>query len=61
MYVQDNSLEENYATVERGEELATAALATLNNLTFYREPPDPPDPLHVPIDNICKGSTPQLR
>lgn len=42
--------------MERGEELATAALATLNNLTFYREPPDPPDPLHVPIDNICKGN-----
>lgn len=40
--------------IERGEELATAALATLNNLTFYREPPDPPDPLHVYFDNICK-------
>ncbi|KAJ8711393.1 hypothetical protein PYW07_008635 [Mythimna separata] len=51
----DMSSEENAATIERGEELATAALATLNNLTFYREPPDPPDPLHVSIDNICKA------
>uniref|UniRef100_A0A2H1WFQ5 SFRICE_023123 n=1 Tax=Spodoptera frugiperda TaxID=7108 RepID=A0A2H1WFQ5_SPOFR len=52
----DKSLPENMPPVERAEELATAALATLNNLTFYREPPDPPDPLHVPIDNICKGN-----
>ncbi|CAH0595433.1 unnamed protein product [Chrysodeixis includens] len=47
--------------IERGEELATAALATLNNMTFYREPPDPPDPLHVHIDNICKATCRWLR
>ncbi|KAH9645578.1 hypothetical protein HF086_005227 [Spodoptera exigua] len=52
--IKDKSLPENMPPVERAEELATAALATLNNMTFYREPPDPPDPLHVPIDNICK-------
>ncbi|CAH0696864.1 unnamed protein product [Spodoptera exigua] len=52
----DKSLPENIPPVERAEELATAALATLNNMTFYREPPDPPDPLHVPIDNICKAT-----
>uniref|UniRef100_A0A2H1VM48 SFRICE_008690 n=1 Tax=Spodoptera frugiperda TaxID=7108 RepID=A0A2H1VM48_SPOFR len=57
----DKSLPENMAPVERAEELATAALATLNNLTFYREPPDPPDPLHVPIDNICKATCRWLR
>ncbi|XP_075983736.1 uncharacterized protein LOC142981605 [Anticarsia gemmatalis] len=48
------SSEERLSTMERREELATAALATLNNLTFYREPPDPPDPLHLHYDNICK-------
>ncbi|XP_047033271.1 armadillo repeat-containing protein 2 [Helicoverpa zea] len=57
----DRTLVEHSTTVERGEELATAALATLNNLTFYREPPDPPDPLHVPIDNICKATCRWLR
>jgi hypothetical protein len=41
---------------ERREELATAALATLNNITFYREPPDPPDPLHALLDQLCKGT-----
>uniref|UniRef100_A0A2A4K8V7 Armadillo repeat-containing protein 2 n=1 Tax=Heliothis virescens TaxID=7102 RepID=A0A2A4K8V7_HELVI len=57
----DKTLVEHSTTVERGEELATAALATLNNMTFYREPPDPPDPLHVPIDNICKATCRWLR
>lgn len=42
----------------RREELATAALATLNNVTFYREPPAPPDPLADTIDKLCKGSQP---
>ncbi|CAB3220633.1 unnamed protein product [Arctia plantaginis] len=45
---------ESANSIEHHEELATAALATLNNLTFYREPSDPPDPLHVYFDDICK-------
>ncbi|XP_022831867.1 armadillo repeat-containing protein 2 [Spodoptera litura] len=57
----DKSIPENMPPVERAEELATAALATLNNMTFYREPPDPPDPLHVPFDNICKATCRWLR
>ncbi|KAG6465633.1 hypothetical protein O3G_MSEX015281 [Manduca sexta] len=40
---------------ERRSELATAALATLNNITFYRDPSDIPDPLEDTIDKICKG------
>ncbi|XP_063541220.1 armadillo repeat-containing protein 2 [Cydia strobilella] len=42
--------------MDRREELATAALATLNNVTFYREPPAPPDPLAEPLDDICKAT-----
>ncbi|XP_049879021.1 armadillo repeat-containing protein 2 [Pectinophora gossypiella] len=38
---------------ERRDELATAALATLNNITFYREPPDP-DPLDDTLDLLCR-------
>ncbi|KAL0818163.1 hypothetical protein ABMA28_008680 [Loxostege sticticalis] len=46
--------EERPSWTERREELATASLATLNNITFYREPPDPPDPLHSLLDQLCK-------
>ncbi|XP_063368797.1 armadillo repeat-containing protein 2 [Cydia amplana] len=50
----DNQSEEG--TMDRREELATAALATLNNVTFYRETPAPPDPLAEPLDDICKAT-----
>ncbi|CAH0402830.1 unnamed protein product [Chilo suppressalis] len=53
--------DEQSSFVERREELATAALATLNNITFYREPPDPPDPLHQLLDQLCKATCRQLR
>ncbi|XP_028177551.1 armadillo repeat-containing protein 2-like isoform X2 [Ostrinia furnacalis] len=46
--------EERPSWIERREELATASLATLNNITFYREPPDPPDPLDTLLDQLCK-------
>ncbi|CAG9791339.1 unnamed protein product [Diatraea saccharalis] len=49
------------SSLERREELATAALATLNNITFYREPPDPPDPLHQLLDQLCKATCRQLQ
>ncbi|XP_059052381.1 armadillo repeat-containing protein 2 [Achroia grisella] len=39
---------------ERREELATAAFATLNNITFYREPPEPADPLDKILDTLCR-------
>ncbi|GBP41517.1 hypothetical protein EVAR_20322_1 [Eumeta japonica] len=45
---------------ERREELATAALATLSNVTFYREPPEPPDPLHRSVDELCQVERCQL-
>ncbi|XP_063628910.1 armadillo repeat-containing protein 2 [Cydia splendana] len=50
----ENQSEEG--TMDRREELATAALATLNNVTFYREPPAPPDPLAEPLDDVCKAT-----
>lgn len=53
---QDFSSEDHASLSERREELATAALATLNNITFYREPPDPPDPLDDTLEHICKGT-----
>lgn len=40
---------------ERREELATASLATLNNITFYREPSIPSDPLDSLFDDLCRG------
>ncbi|KAL4711889.1 hypothetical protein ACJJTC_006058 [Scirpophaga incertulas] len=46
--------------VERREELATAALATLNNITFYRDPPEPPDPMHQLLDKLCKATCRRL-
>ncbi|KAM3963940.1 armadillo repeat-containing protein 2 [Aphomia sociella] len=46
--------EERPSWTERREELATAALATLNNITFYREPPDPIDPLDELLDKLCR-------
>ncbi|XP_026333146.1 armadillo repeat-containing protein 2 [Hyposmocoma kahamanoa] len=52
--VQEQSKEEPPSWMERHDELATASLATLNNITFYREPPDPPDPLDETLDHLCK-------
>ncbi|XP_028036499.1 armadillo repeat-containing protein 2 [Bombyx mandarina] len=45
---------------EKYEELSTAALATLNNITFYSEPPDAPDPLYNTLENICKVTCARL-
>ncbi|KAI5635689.1 armadillo repeat-containing protein 2 isoform X1 [Phthorimaea operculella] len=47
------SEEQRNSWAERRDELATAALATLNNITFYREPPDP-DPLDNTLDLLCR-------
>ncbi|KAJ0172985.1 hypothetical protein K1T71_011161 [Dendrolimus kikuchii] len=41
-------------SAERREELATAALATLNNITFYRDSPDLDDSIDDTLTNICK-------
>ncbi|XP_052752029.1 armadillo repeat-containing protein 2 [Galleria mellonella] len=50
----DHDREERPSWSERREELATAAFATLNNITFYREPPEPLDPLDEILDKLCK-------
>ncbi|CAG5024512.1 unnamed protein product [Parnassius apollo] len=47
--------------MERREELATAALATLNNITFYLEPAEPLDPLDDTIELLCKATCRWLR
>lgn len=43
--------------MDRREELATAALATLNNITFYLEPTENLDPLDDHIEQLCKGNS----
>ncbi|XP_060806826.1 armadillo repeat-containing protein 2 [Amyelois transitella] len=50
--------EEHSNSLERREELATAALATLNNITFYREPPETLDEL---LDTVCRATCRWLR
>lgn len=42
-------------SAERREELATAALATLNNITFYRDSSDLDEAIDDTLTNICKG------
>ncbi|XP_013144370.1 PREDICTED: armadillo repeat-containing protein 2 isoform X2 [Papilio polytes] len=42
--------------MDRREELATAALATLNNITFYLEPTENLDPLDDHIEQLCKAT-----
>ncbi|XP_068623866.1 armadillo repeat-containing protein 2 [Battus philenor] len=47
--------------LERREELATAALATLNNVTFYLQPTESLDPLDDTLELLCKATCCWLR
>ncbi|XP_053617081.1 armadillo repeat-containing protein 2 isoform X2 [Plodia interpunctella] len=49
----EDDKEDRSSSLERRSELATAALATLNNVTFYREPPDPLDEL---LHSVCRAT-----
>lgn len=40
----------------RREELATAVLATLNNITFYLEVAEPLDHLDGTLEQLCRGN-----
>ncbi|XP_038216688.1 armadillo repeat-containing protein 2 [Zerene cesonia] len=47
---------ETESQCERQDELAMAALATLNNVTFYLEPPPSPRRLDDTLDLLCKAT-----
>ncbi|CAG4933420.1 unnamed protein product [Colias eurytheme] len=47
---------ETQSQCERQDELAMAALATLNNVTFYLEPPPSPRRIDDTLDLLCKAT-----
>ncbi|XP_045539183.1 armadillo repeat-containing protein 2 [Papilio machaon] len=53
---ESEEISEDNWNMDRREELATAALATLNNITFYLEPTDTLDPLDDNVEQLCKAT-----
>ncbi|CAH2051852.1 unnamed protein product, partial [Iphiclides podalirius] len=59
--ISDTEEKEFDGYMSRREELATAALATLNNITFYLEVAEPLDPLDGTLEQLCRASCRWLR